>query len=77
MPTVSALLWKNLIFHPVPGILAAVWRPVRRRAGGLAMHHPLLSIILIVSWQWLPFAILIPTTASAVPDQSRRRLPRP
>src|SRR5690606_31161380 len=25
MPTVSALVWKNLIYHPVSGILAAVW----------------------------------------------------
>ena len=26
MPTVSALIWKNLIFHPVSGILAAIWK---------------------------------------------------
>src|SRR5690606_40609447 len=26
MPTVSALVWKNLIYHPVSGILAAVWK---------------------------------------------------
>lgn len=26
MPTVGALIWKNLIFHPVSGILAAVWK---------------------------------------------------
>jgi sorbitol/mannitol transport system permease protein len=26
MPTVGSLIFKNLIFHPVSGILAAVWK---------------------------------------------------
>ena len=37
MPTVGALVWKNLIFHPVSGVLAAVWKlfgaqPVDRKS---------------------------------------------
>ncbi len=26
MPTVSALVWKNLMMHPVYGLFAHVWR---------------------------------------------------
>ena len=63
MPTVSALIWKNLILHPVNGVLAFV-----TRASGLGVtdwfgQWPLLSIAIIVSWQWLPFALLILLTA--------------
>ncbi|MEM9795624.1 MAG: sugar ABC transporter permease [Pseudomonadota bacterium] len=63
MPTVSALVWKNMMMDPVNGVLSHVFRFL-----GLAPHDflsqtPLLSIILIVSWQWLPFATLILLTA--------------
>jgi hypothetical protein len=40
MPTVSALIWKNLIFHPVSGILAYGLEAVRRATGGLAGALP-------------------------------------
>ena len=63
MPTVSALVWKNMFMDPVNGLLAHLW--------GLFGAEPLVwlteastqSIILIVSWQWLPFATLILLTA--------------
>ncbi|MEN0105869.1 MAG: sugar ABC transporter permease [Pseudomonas sp.] len=76
MPTVSALLWKNLIFHPVSGILAAVWRFFGAQPIDWLAHHPLLSIILIVSWQWLPFAILILMTAMQSLDQDQKEAAR-
>ena len=63
MPTVGALIWKNLIFHPVSGILAYVWKLFGAQPVDWLAHYPLLSIIIIVSWQWLPFAILILMTA--------------
>lgn len=76
MPTVSALLWKNLIFHPVSGILAAVWRLFGAQPVDWLAHYPLLSIILIVSWQWLPFAILILMTAMQSLDQEQKEAAR-
>ncbi|MDV6546651.1 sugar ABC transporter permease [Pseudomonas aeruginosa] len=76
MPTVSALLWKNLIFHPVSGILAAVWRLFGAEPVDWLAHYPLLSIILIVSWQWLPFAILILMTAMQSLDQEQKEAAR-
>ena len=49
--------------------------PVRREPVDWLAHYPLLSIILIVSWQWLPFAILILMTAMQSLDQEQGRLP--
>ncbi len=76
MPTVSALLWKNLIFHPVSGILAAIWKFFGAQPVDWLAHHPLLSIIFIVSWQWLPFAILILMTAMQSLDQDQKEAAR-
>ena len=76
MPTVSALLWKNLILHPVSGILAALWRLFGAQPVDWLAHYPLLSIILIVSWQWLPFAILILMTAMQSLDQEQKEAAR-
>ena len=63
MPTVNALLWKHMMMHPIYGVLAQVsiffgFAPVEWLS-----DHPLVSIIIMVSWQWLPFAALIFMTA--------------
>ncbi|WP_417663272.1 carbohydrate ABC transporter permease [Pseudomonas sp.] len=76
MPTVSALLWKNLIFHPVSGILAAVWKFFGAQPVDWLAQHPLFSIIMIVSWQWLPFAILLLMTAMQSLDQEQKEAAR-
>ncbi len=76
MPTVGALIWKNLIFHPVSGILAALWKLFGAQPVDWLAHYPLLSIIVIVSWQWLPFAILILMTAMQSLDQEQKEAAR-
>jgi sorbitol/mannitol transport system permease protein len=77
MPTVGALIWKNLIFHPVSGILAYVWKLFGAQPVDWLAHYPLLSIIIIiVSWQWLPFAILILMTAMQSLDQEQKEAAR-
>jgi sorbitol/mannitol transport system permease protein len=63
MPTVSALVWKNMMMDPVNGVLSHVWRFFGAAPHDWLVQTPLLSIILIVSWQWLPFATLILLTA--------------
>jgi sorbitol/mannitol transport system permease protein len=63
MPTVSALIWKNLLMHPVSGLLAWLFRLVGLEPIDWFNDAPLFAIILIVSWQWLPFATLILLTA--------------
>jgi len=63
MPTVSALVWKNLLMHPVSGVFAWVARSLGFTPIDWFARLPMLSVILIVSWQWLPFATLILLTA--------------
>jgi sorbitol/mannitol transport system permease protein len=63
MPTVSALIWKNLLMHPVNGFFAFITRSLGFGAIDWLAQYPLFSVILIVSWEWLPFALLILLTA--------------
>jgi sorbitol/mannitol transport system permease protein len=63
MPTVSALVWKNMLMDPVNGIFAHLWRFFGAEPVSWLSDASLQSIILIASWQWLPFATLILLTA--------------
>jgi polyol transport system permease protein len=63
MPTVAALVWKNMMMHPVYGIFAQIARFLGLPAIDWFAQVPLLSATLIVAWQWLPFATLILLTA--------------
>ena len=63
MPTVSALVWKNMMMDPVNGIFAHLWRFFGAEPIAWLQNASLSSIITIVSWQWLPFATLILLTA--------------
>jgi sorbitol/mannitol transport system permease protein len=72
MPTVSALIWKNLLMHPVSGIFAWLAKLVGLEPVDWFAQAPLLSVILIVAWQWLPFATLILFTALQSLDPEQR-----
>lgn len=63
MPTVSALVWKNMFMDPVNGLFAHLWKFFGAEPMVWLTEASLESIILIVSWQWLPFATLILLTA--------------
>jgi sorbitol/mannitol transport system permease protein len=63
MPTVSALVWKNMFMNPVNGLFAYLWKFFGLTPIDWLSELPLFSIIFIVSWQWLPFATLILLTA--------------
>jgi sorbitol/mannitol transport system permease protein len=63
MPTVSALVWKNMFMNPVNGLFAHAANFLGLAPFDFLAHAPLFSIILIVAWQWLPFATLILLTA--------------
>ncbi|SNS16530.1 carbohydrate ABC transporter permease [Tropicimonas sediminicola] len=63
MPTVSALVWKNMFMDPVNGLLAHLWKAFGAAPVEWLSQASLPSLILIVSWQWLPFATLILLTA--------------
>ncbi|MGD1881471.1 MAG: carbohydrate ABC transporter permease [Paracoccaceae bacterium] len=63
MPTVSALVWKNMFMDPVNGLFAHLWKAFGAEPVVWLSEASMPSIILIVSWQWLPFATLILLTA--------------
>lgn len=72
MPTVSALVWKNMLMNPVYGIFAWLAQSVGLQPFDFFADAPLLSIILIVSWQWLPFATLILLTSLQTLDREQQ-----
>jgi sorbitol/mannitol transport system permease protein len=63
MPPVAALIWKNMFFNPSNGLFAEAFKLIGMRPFDFLGQAPLFSIILIVAWQWLPFATLILLTA--------------
>jgi len=63
MPTVNALLWKHMMMNPIYGVLAQVWLFFGAQPVDWLTDYPLLSVIIMVAWQWLPFATLIFMTA--------------
>lgn len=63
MPPVAALVWKNMIMHPSYGVLADINRFFGLQPVDWFAQYPLTSIIIIVAWQWLPFATLILLTS--------------
>lgn len=71
MPTVNALLWKNLMLHPVNGLSAYLTQLVGATPIDWFSQFPMLAIIILVSWQWTPFAILILMTALQSMDQDQ------
>jgi sorbitol/mannitol transport system permease protein len=71
MPTVNALLWKHMMMNPIYGVLAQVWLFFGATPVDWLTDWPLWSVILIVSWQWLPFATLIFITALQSMDREQ------
>jgi sorbitol/mannitol transport system permease protein len=63
MPTVNALLWKHMMMNPIYGVLAQVWQFFGQTPVDWLTDWPLASVIVMVAWQWLPFATLIFMTA--------------
>ncbi len=59
MPTANALLWKHMMMNPVYGVLAQVSIFFGAEPVDWLTNHPLFAVILMVAWQWLPFACLI------------------
>ena len=59
MPTVNALLWKHMMMNPLYGVLAQVWLFFGAQPVDWLTDLPLFSVIVMVAWQWLPFATLI------------------
>jgi sorbitol/mannitol transport system permease protein len=76
MPTVSALIWKNLLMHPVNGLFAWLAKAVGLTPIDWFGAMPMGSIIIIVAWQWIPFATLILITAMQSLDREQMEAAR-
>jgi sorbitol/mannitol transport system permease protein len=72
MPTVSALVWKNMLMHPVSGFLAYLATLVGLQPIDWFAKAPLLAIIIMVAWQWIPFATLILLTSIQSLDEEQK-----
>ena len=59
MPTANALLWKHMMMNPIYGVLAQVAIFFGATPVDWFTNHPLLTVIIMVAWQWLPFACLV------------------
>ena len=76
MPTVSALIWKNLLMHPIYGVFGALAITLGFQPVDWFSQFPMASVIAIVSWEWLPFALLILLTAVQSLDHEQREAAR-
>jgi sorbitol/mannitol transport system permease protein len=71
MPAVNALMWKNMLLNPLYGLFAQVSILFGLTPVDWLSAYPLLSIVMMVSWQWLPFACLIFMTALQSMDKEQ------
>lgn len=72
MPTVVALVWKNLLMHPVNGLFAYMTTILGLQPIDWFSQAPLLAIVILVSWQWAAFAGLVLLTAMQSLDEEQR-----
>lgn len=72
MPTVNALLWKNMMMNPIYGLFAVVSQTFGLEPVDWLSQFPLFSIIIIIAWQWTPFAVLIFMTSLQSLDREQK-----
>jgi sorbitol/mannitol transport system permease protein len=72
MPTVNALMWKHMMMNPIYGVLAQIWAFFGAAPVDWLTDLPMFSVVIIVSWQWLPFATLLFITS--LQSMSREQL---
>mgnify|MGYP005847663403 CR=1 FL=1 len=63
MPTVSALVWKNMFMNPVNGLFGQLASGLGLAPFDFFASAPLATITWIVAWHWMPFATLVLLTA--------------
>ncbi|MGS0740801.1 carbohydrate ABC transporter permease [Glaciimonas sp. GG7] len=71
MPAVNALMWKNMMMNPIYGLFAQISHFLGFTPIDWLSEYPLFSIILMIAWQWLPFACLIFMTALQSMDREQ------
>lgn len=59
MPTVSAVMWKNMLFNPAFGLISSTLAVLGGPRIDWMNQHAMGSLITIVTWEWTPFMMLI------------------
>ncbi len=59
MPVAAAVLWKNIMLDPSFGLVSYYLSLLGIRNFYALETFPMASVIAIVSWQWIPFVMLI------------------
>ena len=59
MPTVSAVMWKNMLFSPTFGLINDVLGIFGNATTDWINQFPMAAIVIIVTWEWMPFMMLI------------------
>jgi sorbitol/mannitol transport system permease protein len=59
MPTVSAVMWKNMLFNPAFGLISSTLAVLGGPRIDWMNQYAMGSLIAIVTWEWTPFMMLI------------------
>jgi sorbitol/mannitol transport system permease protein len=59
MPAAAALLWKTSMYNPVFGLVNWFLSPFGVGNVDWVSQFPMLSIVIVLTWQWTPFMMLI------------------
>ena len=59
MPTVSAVIWKNVLLDPSFGFITKLVESLGFATPNFLGDFPMASVVTIVVWQWMPFMMLI------------------
>lgn len=59
MPAAAGIMWKTLLLNPSFGYTAYIANLFGTTPVDWLAHHPLETIIIIVSWLWTPFFMLV------------------
>jgi len=72
MPTVNAVVWKNLLLNPIFGFVSWLTSSVGLPRVDLLATNPKLGIITMAVWQWTPFMMLVLLAGlQSIPDDIR------
>lgn len=59
MPAAGSLVWKTLMLDPTAGVVNFVIKGLGGPDIDWVGHYPMLSVVLMIVWQWTPFMMLI------------------
>ncbi len=59
MPTVSAVMWKDMLFNPIFGLIPSFLAGFGLPRVDFVNQYPMASVVAIVTWEWTPFMMLI------------------